>query len=68
MFSLLTKTVMTLLLGVSLYILGVVARMKCDPTDFIEHGRAVIPTVEAVIAAVIFYLAFAFVAMRFRAE
>ena len=65
-FSLLTKSVMSLLLGVSLYILLDVAKMKCDPNAFLERGSAVIPTVEAVLAAVAVYLVFAFVAVKFR--
>ncbi|MBR5253029.1 MAG: hypothetical protein IKV39_04040 [Clostridia bacterium] len=66
MFSLLTKSVMSLLLGVSLYILCDVTIMKCNPDAFLERGGAVVPTVEAVLTALVVYLVFAFIAAKFR--
>ena len=66
MFSLLTKSVMSLLLGVSLYILCDVTLMKCNPDAFLERGGAVVPTVEAVLTALVVYLVFAFIAAKFR--
>ena len=68
MFSLLSRGVMTSLLALSLYILGTVAEMRCDPDIFLRLGGAVIPAVEAVLAAIAVYPAFALVAARIRWE
>jgi len=68
MFDLITRIVMTALAATSFYILHEVVVMKNSADTFLEYGNAVIPTVESVIIAVMAYLIFTFVAVKFRPE
>ena len=68
MFDLITRIVMTALAATSFYILHEVVVMKHSADTFLEYGNAVMPTVESVIIAVMAYLIFTFVAVKFRPE